>query len=354
MSTDWLLVETLGAEPAVVAQGRQATNMVPISDFLRRHPHLMAIQTAIGETVQSGKSLSSLTAKSDRVIRTEVVRMSDGRIHGVHVWIGPLEEAPPERPTPGPLKWDLTNGVATDTPESLLNNGMDPSVESTQGRAFAEDLPARDLDPGEAKVLAMAIKPVAGRTVCSTWDVVDHAGQPITVGFAARVLQEADDAGRERLICRAMNWRSIHDGSTIALNDVGQRMLDGRARPGVHRALVDGRTWKLLKWLDEPCPFYDWHAAEEGVPVVHPDDEHEMASMATQFDYGAAARVLRLRAYGGGWTPIHVTAHRVKIDEGVFAGLLSLRLPTEVELQPAPRRTTRRARARTGKTGRST
>jgi hypothetical protein len=355
MTPDWLLVETLGAEPTVVAQGQQTKNLVPISAFLRRNPNLMAIQTAIGETVQAGKSLSSLTAKSDRVIRTEVVRMTDGRIHGVHVWIGPLDEAPPERPVPGPLKWDLTNGVATDTPESLFNSGLDPAVESTQGRAFAEDLPTRNLNPSEAKVLAVAIKPEAGRTFCSTWDVVDHAGKPITVGFAARVLSEADDSGRDRLICRAMNWRSTHDEFTVPSNDLGQRILNGLARPGVHRALTDLKTWKLLKWLDDPCPFYDWHAREDGLAVVHPDDELEMASMATDFGSGVASRVLRLRANDGGWTPIHVTIHRVEIEDDIFAGLLSLRVPTDEELAavPPPRKTTRRARARAEKAARS-
>ena len=54
MTHDWLLVETLGSEPAVVAQGRRTKNLVPISAFLRRNPNLMAIQTAIGETVRAG------------------------------------------------------------------------------------------------------------------------------------------------------------------------------------------------------------------------------------------------------------------------------------------------------------
>lgn len=353
MTPDWLLVETLGAEPAVVAQGQQTKNLVPISAFLRRNPNLMAIQAAIGETVHAGTSLSSLTAKGDRVIRTEVVRMTDGRIHGVHVWIGPLDETPPERPTPGPLKWDLTNGIATDTPESLVNSGFDAAVESTQGRAFAEDLPTRNLNPSEAKVLAVAIKPQAGRTFCSSWDVVDHAGQSITVGFAARVLEEPDDAGRPRLICRAMNWRSLHDESSAPLHDLGQRILNGLARPGVYRALVDLKTWRLLKWLDDPCPLYDWRAREDGGDVVHPGDEPEMRSMAGEFASGAAARVLRLRAVGGGWTPIHVTAHRVEIDDDVFAGLLSLRVPSDEELAPAPRKIIRRATARAVKAARS-
>ncbi|WP_319454780.1 MULTISPECIES: PAS domain-containing protein [unclassified Mycobacterium] len=349
MTHDWLLVETLGAEPAVVAQGQSTKNLVPISAFLRRNPNLMAIQTAIGETVRAGQPLSSITPKHDRVIRTEVVQMTDGRIHGVHVWIGPPDTEPPDRVIPGPLKWDLTHGIATDTPESLFNIGRDPSAEATHGRAFAEDLPTRALNPSEAQVLSVAIKPEPGRSFCSTWDIVDYQDKPITVGFVARVLLEDDDGGPGELICRAMNWRSVRDESTNVPVDLGQRILNGLAQPGVHRALVNLRTWTLLKWLDDPCPFYDWHASESGEPNVHPDDAAVMASMTTEFEKGAASRVLRLRALDGGWTPIHVTAHRVELDEGTFAGLLSLRLPTDDEVAAAEPPKTRKSRARKDK-----
>jgi hypothetical protein len=337
MTPDWLLVETLGAEPTVVAQGQQTKNLVPISTFLRRNPNLMAIRTAIGETVRSGLPLSSITPKNDRVIRTEVVQMSDGRVHGVHVWVGPPDVDPPPRVIPGPLKWDLTNRIATDTTESLYNSGLDPSVEATHGRAFAEDLPTRDLNPSEAEVLSVVIKPEPGRTFCSAWDISDHAGNPITVGFTARVMVENDDAGHDVLICRAMNWRSAGVEVVAAPNDLAQRILNGLAQPGVHRALVDLTSWTLLKWLDDPCPFYDWRASEKGAPVVHPDDEVETTAMATDFGDGSASRVLRLRARDGGWTPIHVTVHRVELEANTFAGLLSLRVPTDDELAAAER-----------------
>lgn len=88
--------------------------------------------------------------------------------------IGPPDIDPPDRPVPGPLKWDLTRGIATDTPESLFNSVRDPSTEATHGRAFAEDLPTRALKPSEAQVLSQAIKPEPGRTLCSTWDVAVH------------------------------------------------------------------------------------------------------------------------------------------------------------------------------------
>jgi hypothetical protein len=334
MARDWLLVETLGNEPAVVAQGSHLRNLVPITAFLRRNPHLAAIHTAIAESVQRGQRLASITPKSNWVIRTEPVVMSDGRVHGVQVWSGPADAEPPERPIPGPLKWDLTAGVATDTRESLINNGKNPDVEPTHGRTFAENWPSRDLKPNEGKVLALAVKAKAGQTLCNLWEGADWRGNPIRVGFVARNALETGAGGRDHLIARGMNWRAAPENSVDSGNHLAQQILHGLAQPGVHRALFDLKNWTLLKWLDEPCPFYDWRSTASS-PRVHPDDEQVMALMTTEFAHGATARVLRLPGHGGNWVPVHVTVNRVEIEEKTFAGLISLRIPTDRELAEA-------------------
>jgi Family of unknown function (DUF5628)/Domain of unknown function (DUF5593) len=335
MAHDWLLVETLGDEPAVVAQGRQLKNLVPITTFLRRSPYLAAVRTAIAESIQTGQSLTSITTKRDRVIRTEPVMMSDGRMHGVHVWTGPAHEEPPERPTPGPLKWDLTRGVATDTQESLANSGKNPEIEVTYGRAFAEDLPSRELNPNETKVLAMAVKAEPGQTLCSTWDLTDWQGNAIRIGFVARTASEPGPDGRDHLVARAMNWRAELKGPMVSADDLAQRILNGLAQAGVHRAIFDLKTWTLLKWLDEPCSFYDWRGSEPDRPRVHPDDESVMASMTKQFADGPTSGVLRMRGFDNDWVPVHVTVNRVELEPDTFAGLVSLRLPTDAELRDA-------------------
>ncbi len=335
MAQDWLLVETLGEEPAVIAQGRQPKNLVPITTFLRRSPHLSAVRTAIAETLRTGQSLSSITPKNDRVIRTEPVTMSDGRVHGVHVWTGPIDAEPPTRPIPGPLKWDLTRGTATDTPESLANSGKNPEIEVTYGRAFADDLPPRKLNQNETKVLAMVVKAKTNRKLCSTWDLTDWEGNPIRIGFAARSAMEPEPDGREHLVVRALNWRAELKGTALPADDLAQRILNGLAQAGVHRALVDLNTWNLLKWLDEPCTFYDWRSINDDKSTAHPDDQRVMVSMATEFERGTTSRVLRFPAHDGDWVPVHVTLERVELQPDTFVGLASLRLPTEEELTEA-------------------
>lgn len=335
MAHDWLLVETLGGDPAVVAQGRQLRNLVPITTFMRRSPYLSAVRTAIAESMRTGQCLTSITPKRDRIIRTEPVVMSDGRIHGVHVWTGPADAEPPERPIPGPLKWDLTLGAATDTRESLANSGKNPEVEVTFGRAFAEDLPSRELNPNETKVLAMAVKAKPDQTLCSTWDLTDWQGHPIRIGFVARTGLEPGPYGRDHLVARAINWRSELRGPVVSTDDLAQRILSGLAQAGVHRALVDLNNWTLLKWLDEPCPFYDWRGSRAERPWVHPGDEHLMSVMTTEFAGGATSRVLRMRGHAIDWVPVHVTVNRVELEPDVFAGLISVRLPSDEELAAA-------------------
>ena len=335
MAHDWLLVETLGGEPAVVAQGRQLKSLVPITTFLRRSPHLSAVRTAIAESMQTGQSLTSITTKRDRVIRTEPVVMSDGRIHGVHVWTGPADAEPAERPIPGPLKWDLTLGVATDTRESLANSGKNPDVEVTFGRAFAEDLPSRELNPNETKVLAMAVKARPGQTLCSTWDLTDWEGNPVRIGFVARTALEPGPDGRDHLVARAMNWRAEVKGPLVSTDDLAQRILNGLAQAGVHRALIDLKKLTLLRWLDDPCTFYDWRGSDKDRPRVHPEDEHLMSSMTKEFADGATSRVLRLPGHDVDWVPVHVTVNRVELEPDTFAGLVSLRLPTDEEIAAA-------------------
>lgn len=335
MSDDWLLVETLGREPAVVALGRQSQDLVPISAFFRLRRRRAAIESAIAESLLTSQSLVSLTPKRDRVIRTEPVLMSDGRVHGVHIWSGPAGDEPPERPIPGPLKWDMTLGVATDTPESLLNIGRNVAVEDAEDRAFAECWPSGALKPNEGKVLAGAVRSEPGHIVCDTWDGTDWQGNHIRVSFVARNGLEPGTDGREHLIARGMNWRAETADRPSPSDGLTEQILRGLAQPGVHRALFDPHNWTLLKWLDEPCPFYDWRRTGAGALRAHPDDEPEMAAMGADLAAGSTCRVLRMPACDGGWVPVHVTVNRVEIDDDTFAGLVSLRLPTPVELDHA-------------------
>jgi hypothetical protein len=134
---DWLLVETLTPQFVVVAQGHQLRKLVPVETFLRRNQYVRQIIEAVSEAASSAIGSIRQTMDGDRLIHTEPVVMTDGRVHGVHIWTGPNSARQPQRPAIGAVMWDLTAGVAPDTPQAPLNSGMDPSVEPTDGRTFA-------------------------------------------------------------------------------------------------------------------------------------------------------------------------------------------------------------------------
>ena len=325
-------METLGEEPVVVAQGRQMKNFVPIAAFLRRNPNLAAIQTAIAETVATGTGLASITPKTKRVIRTEPVAMPDGRIHGVHVWCGAPDAEPAERPIPGAYKADLNLAEASVTEEFLANVGKDPSAESLTGRSLAEDIPNRDLNEGEAKALSWTIDLVAGRTFAANWEWIDQSGVSRRVGFCFRTIMETVDDGEEHLMARSMNVVEAVGAPSQPNRHLAHRIVEGLAEPGVYRAIVDLQNWTLLKWLDSPCPYYNWRDRVQ----MHPEDyDHYKAKMIAELETGSASAVLRLCGNDGEWVPLHITLSRMELDNGVYGGLMSLRLPSAEELREA-------------------
>ena len=60
-----------------------------------------------------------------------------------------------------------------------------------------------------------------------------------------------------------------------------------------------------------------------------------MAAMTAEFAGGATCGVLRMPGRDGSWVPVHVTVNRVEVEQETFAGLVSLRLPTQTELTDA-------------------
>lgn len=309
-------------------------DFVPLAVFLRRNPNLAAIQTAITEAVKTGTGLASITPKTKRVIRTEPVQMTDGRIHGVHVWCGPTDQEPPERPIPGPLKWDLTAGEGSATSEYLANAGMDPAQEPLIGRAFVDDIPSSSLNRDESKALSWVIEVEPGRTYGATWDFADKLGGFRRVGWCARTLLEADEDGTEHLVSRAMNLVEAVSDSPLATEEdaVADLIVNAPAVPGVYRVIVDLGTGTMLKWIDDPCPYFNWR----GRVGMHPGDREQLADrMALELESGTTSAVLRLPGNDGGWVPLHVTVNKVELDEGIDGGLVTLRPPTEAELADA-------------------
>ena len=60
-----------------------------------------------------------------------------------------------------------------------------------------------------------------------------------------------------------------------------------------------------------------------------------LSSMSKEFRKGPTSRVLRMRGHDADWVPVHVTVNQVELEPDTFAGLVSLRLPTDEEVAMA-------------------
>ncbi|WP_165644123.1 GAF domain-containing protein, partial [Mycobacteroides abscessus] len=65
MAREWLLLETLGDEPTVIASGSQPRNMVPLSTFLRRNRNLGLLRRVITAATKANKALTIGPPDSD-------------------------------------------------------------------------------------------------------------------------------------------------------------------------------------------------------------------------------------------------------------------------------------------------
>ncbi|OBB98553.1 PAS domain-containing protein [Mycobacterium sp. 852002-40037_SCH5390672] len=336
MGNNWLLLEVLGNQPVVVAQGTVLRKFIPLSAFLRRNGNFNAINAVVGETIRSGRSVVDTIAdrKTDRktVIQTEVIAMNDGRVHGVHLWAGSPLATPPDRPLPGAIVWNLTTATASDTPQALLNSGLDLHIEKTDGRPFAADMPVGDINDDESAALVRSMTCKPGDIFCSTWDATSYDEQRIRVSFVARAALEPQRDGTSHLVCRAMNWRVPHRPAAIPRDDLAMQILKGTSQEGLHRAIFDLESWNLLKWIDAPFPQFDWRGDATGRSYIHPDDRPVLCGMIQRFTKGPASGLLRLRAGPGAWTLVHATVYRVHLLHDHYVGLISLRLPTAAEV----------------------
>lgn len=328
MVPEWLLVETLGDEPEVVAQGRQMKKFVPLAVFLRRNPNLGPIRRAVTDTVAAGTALVRTVEQNDRIIRTEPVVMTDGRVHAVHVWCGPPDCDPPERPIPGPAKWDLTALEPVLTVEALVNFGMDPSIDPTQFEKIAELFPPLEFGPDELEVLSTLVGPENGRTLSTTWEFIDAQGRFRRLGVVGRNVEETVEDGSVHVFGRGVDLLVEVLDARPAKGDFTRRVITGLAQPGSYHCFMNLESLRLLKWLKEPCPLFNWRRP---MPI-HPDDEEAGVALLEELKGGTSSTVLRLPGNDGEWVAMHVTISPIELDRGMQAGLATFRRPTDDEL----------------------
>lgn len=326
MAQEWLLIETLGPEPTVVAVGRQAKKMVPVPAILGRNRHFPMINEAIQGSISAKTPALFPVPGSDRVIHTVPLVLTTGEAHGTHLWLGNAGSTPPKRPAAGAWAWNLATGGVNLNAEALIVNGItdrDPG----EGGNIAESFRFIESNPDEADALAKLVNAQAGASHCNTWVGKGDDQQLRRVHFSARICM--DPLTDDKLV-RGLNINTGPDTPVSPEQQpiiLAQQLLAATAEPGTYRALINLRNLDLLKWVDEPMPGISWGFDPENRRKLHPDDLPLALAMSRGLKTSPKTEgVLRVRGTDGGWVGIHVTANLALLDQHTTAALVTLRL----------------------------
>ncbi|CPT83589.1 Uncharacterised protein [Mycobacteroides abscessus] len=322
MSRDWMLLETLGDEPTVIAIGSQARNLAPLESVLRRNRHRPLIEAAIADCRRTGEVTAAFTPARDRVVHVHPISMDKANIHGVQVWFGPADVDPPPRPLAGACLGDLDTSLTTLTAGYFEVMGFDPQNRSER-QAIAEGLAPVLPSPRNTELMAHVVNPELDSTFCGTCLAADHQGNTLQVHYAGRASKETDPAGAvariNRIICTRVENRPAEPRVGLA-----QQILEAVATPGVHRLLMNVDTFAVLKWMEEPYPDLAWRYNPDRPETIHPDDEASARQMRDELRAGSTTGVLRVRAISGGWLRLRASATKFALRDNAFAALVTL------------------------------
>lgn len=337
MAAEWLLVETFGGhrrEPTVMAVGSNPRNMVPLRSVLGRSPFLSDVLTLIARVVETGKQAEAAATTGKRRILGHPLCTYGGRVHGVYVWVGRLDEDPPQRDPAGAWHINLSRHVSSRSDDLLRLYGTSPENwrnEHDLAELFAYGRLQTNSD--ESKALAMLVKATAGTEHQATWTVKRDDGVRRAAHFACRCVEVPNDNGKVELIVRGITHdiglaESVPAAPPPTPVLLAQQVLAAEATPGRWRAIVDLRTMRLLRWLDDPLPGAAWKLDSPHRPAIHRRDLRTAATMSNELASSGRARgMLRLRAEDGGWTQVIVTAALMLLDQHTTAALVTLTLP---------------------------
>lgn len=338
---DWLLVEAFGGhrhEPTVLAVGSGTRNMVPLSRVLRRGRNLNDVRGLVAEVVRSATSVRTTTSDGSRQMIGHPLRTYGGKVHGVFVWVGQHDEQPPARNPAGAWHVNLTQYTSSRSDDLLDLFHVQPGnrqhvhslAELFAGRLASGRYGRLKTNTDEAVALAKLVDSRAGDEHQATWTATCDDGEKRAVNFAFRTVEEVNEKGELELIARGVTHDIGPAESTAAAPPprpilLAELVLAAETTPGQWRAIVNLRTLKLLRWLDEPMPGLAWEYESPYKPAIHLRDLRRAVQMSKELaNSGRVTSELRFRTIDGGWTRLVVHARLMLLNQHTTAALVTL------------------------------
>ncbi len=325
--SNWLLVETFGGAPrSVIGLGNSPRKMVPLRKILGRGHSLSDIETAIDKATAAGTRIEH-SSTSRHVIAEPLLTFTD-RVHGVYVWSGSPGQAPPPHDPAGAWYFNLTTDVIGGSDDLLDLYGVPPELRRHQrhtAEAFTRLVPNTDV----AAALAKIVRSEPGAEHQAVWTVLRDDGDRRAAHFSARTIAEINEQGETEVVLRGITHDIGPADQTPASSPpivLEQRLLDSMAEPGHYRAIINLKTFRILRWLDDPMPGLGWELDEHNpLPWIH-DEDWPVANELAEGLVAASKTTgqLRFRGHDGRWHPLDVTLNLVLLDQHTTAGMLTI------------------------------
>jgi hypothetical protein len=325
----WLLVETFsgdGRQPSVIAKGRSAIWMVPLGSVMSKSRYADEVRALVLRATSEGTPLQATSSDGQRELIVFPLHPVDGRVHGVHAWIGRQAEPPPARAAAGAWCLNLTTGRLNASDELYQLYGVRPDDRARPrltAEAFERLLPAAD----EGRALGLLIRGQPGDEYQGPWTVRRDDGQLRQITISCRTVTRPMPGGRTEVVTRGI----AHDTAPADSTPVPYRPLLDRQvliaerRPGTYRVIVHPRNLRPLRWIDHPPSSLACTGRGPHGPGIHPEDIPVAMRMAEKVAAGGRAEdTLRLRDDAGGWMRVCVTASQVQLDHDSSAALVTL------------------------------
>lgn len=249
------------------------------------------------------------------------------------MYFGPVREEVPPRSPAGAWYFNRSTGKISGSDELLDLYGMAPDArrkERFTAEAFTRLRPA----PDEAEALALLVHAQPGEEFSGQRRVVRRYDDELrSVSLWARVVEAAGPDGKPEVAVRGITQDTgpakVTPSSPASIT-VAQRVLMAEREPGMYRAIVDLKSFTLLRWVesDPPMPGIAWEIDAPYPPAIHPADRRRARDMSRRLATADRVKgVLRLRGTQGDWVPVVVTAVLVVLDTHTTAALVTLSAP---------------------------
>ena len=330
MSNKWLLIEAFGGRPAptVIGIGSTPKKMVPLPLILGRGRSLELIEAAVTQALETKEPAVVEAADQHHVIAEPLLAFT-GDAHGVYAWVGSRGETPPSRDLAGAWHFNLTTDTIGGSDDLLDLYGVLPEHRQTE-RATAEAFERLIPNADASAALAILVRSRPGDEHQAVWAIRRDDGVVRAGHLSCRAVAEVHD-GQSQVILKGITHDIGAADDTPAAPPppvLEQRVLESMAEAGAYRALINLKTFRILRWIDPAMPGLAWrYAPNESAhhAWIHEDDRAIAERLSDDLASGQGKATLRLAGTERDWLVVDITANIVLLDQHTTAALFTMR-----------------------------